>query len=700
MFLKAARRWGARGRSFASANKEEEDPQTFKCCYEQFDFQRAGNCCRGGDPRAVPLRDNSFDLGCDPRTSPAMTPQPSLALSLGERVRERFGMVPNFFRLAPEAPAISEKLWVFAETTYLDNPLPSLFKERLFVLLSHFAANRYCVARHLGFLVGVGHASGDAQARPLRVAQVIPLLQHTLPRGHELELRLSLCADCPSPIAELPGVDSQIEDAIFALASHVFLQTEVAPVCLDALERLLGGIRLQHLILFLTYVRTAHYWTKTHPELELDGDIKVFLASHPELAACILADTESIGQSPADELLSLRRKANKAEGLLAAIVDSSDDAIISKSLDGVITSWNKGAERLFGYSAEEAIGHHISLVIPADRWDEEITILERIARGERIEHFETVRVRKDGTMVDVSLTISPIRDAFDRIIGASKIARDFTERKQAERVLHDSEQRLRALADALDTQVQFRTQELQRRNDEIVRQAEQLRDLSGRLLRIQDEERRRIARELHDSAGQSLAALGLQLAVVAEQAKHDPSKLPSRIEDAKDLVQHLTQEIRTTTYLLHPPLLDESGLASALGWYVQGVKERSGLDIALNIPCNFERLAPEVELAIFRLVQEGLTNIHRHSGSRTALITICRTGEQILVEIEDHGKGMSPEHLAEIQSHGTGVGIRGMRERLRHFNGELAIESGSSGTKISAVLPSPTGGKKQATLPT
>ena len=199
-------------------------------------------------------------------------------------------MVPNFFRLAPEAPAISEKLWLFAETAYLDNPLPSLFKERLFVVLSRFAASSYCVARHLGFLVGLGRASGDAQARPLRVREVIRLLQHTLPYGHELELRLSLCTDCPSPIAELPVADSQIEHAIFALAGHVFLQTDVAPVCLDALQRLLGGIRFQHLILFLTYVRADHYWTKIHPELELDSDIKVFLASHPELAACILLD--------------------------------------------------------------------------------------------------------------------------------------------------------------------------------------------------------------------------------------------------------------------------------------------------------------------------------------------------------------------------------------------------------------------------
>jgi signal transduction histidine kinase len=236
------------------------------------------------------------------------------------------------------------------------------------------------------------------------------------------------------------------------------------------------------------------------------------------------------------------------------------------------------------------------------------------------------------------------------------------------------------LADALDTQVQFRTQELERRNSE-------LRDLSGRLMESQDVERRHIARELHDSAGQTLAALGMQLARIGDDAKKDPAQLAKDIQYAEQLVQHLSQEIRTASYLLHPPLLDESGISSALSWYVQGLAERSNLEIDLQVPDDFGRLSSEMELLIFRLVQESLTNIHRHSGSKTALIRLERDESNVRVKVEDHGKGMSPERLAEIKSKGTGVGIRGMRERVRHFHGDLVVESNGFCTRVCASLP-------------
>jgi len=480
----------------------------------------------------------------------------------------------------------------------------------------------------------------------------------------------------------MPGADTQMEDAIFVLAGHVFLKTSDYLLCLDALVGLLGPVRLQYLLLLLAFVRAAHYWTETHPEIAFEDDIDKLLATHQALADCILNDPEardSISQSLLNELPALRLKADRAIGLLAAIVDSSEDAIVSKTLDGIITSWNASAERLFGYAASEAIGQHISLIIPIDRLNEETVIIERIRKGIRIEHFDTVRVRKDKTSFDISLTISPIRDASGKIIGASKIARDITQRKQIERALRESEERYRTLADALDTQVQFRTQELERRNSE-------LRELSGLLLESQDAERRHIARELHDSAGQTLTAIGLQLARISEEAKKDAA-LAKEVHNAEDLVQHLARELRTTSYLLHPPLLDETGISSALSWYVQGLAERSGLEIDLQVSENFGRLPSEMELVIFRLVQECLTNIHRHSGSKIALIGIEREGNTVRVKVEDQGKGMSPERLAAIQSQGTGVGIRGMRERVRHLRGDLVIESNGSGTKICATFP-------------
>jgi PAS domain S-box-containing protein len=400
------------------------------------------------------------------------------------------------------------------------------------------------------------------------------------------------------------------------------------------------------------------------------------------------------GQNLTESTASQKHDIAKAEelaeqtGLPAAIVDSSDDAIVSKNLHGIISSWNKGAERLFGYSAQEAIDQHITPVIPREHRDEEIMILERLKCGERVDHFETVRLRKDGTTLDVSLTISPVKDRAGRVVGASKVARDITEHKRIERALRESQDRLRALAEGLESQVRIRTQQLEQRNAEILQQSEQLQGLSNRLVKTQDDERRRISRELHDSAGQILTALGLNISNISELASQNQS-VEMAVEDSYALIQQLNKEIRTLSYLLHPPLLDENGMSQAIHWHVQGLMERSDLKIELEVSQDVGRLPAEMELSVFRIVQECLTNIHRHSDSKTATIRLSRTAESVFLEIQDNGKGMSAEKLAGIHAQRSGVGITGMRERVRHFGGTMDIQSNGTGTKILVTLPVP-----------
>ena len=288
--------------------------------------------------------------------------------------------------------------------------------------------------------------------------------------------------------------------------------------------------------------------------------------------------------------------------------------------------------------------------------------------------------RSDGA---IGWTISraiPLLDEKGEIIEWFGAASDITARREAE-------EKYRKLAESLDAEVRERTQELERRNADVLRQSEQLRDLSYRLMKTQDEERRHIARELHDSAGQTLSVLGMHLAQIAEEAGETSPALLKKTEGAQGLLQQLQKDIRTTSYLLHPPLLDEMGLSSALAWYIEGLQERSGLPIHLSIPENFGRVPRDLELVIFRLVQECLTNIHRHSGASSASIRVERLSHLISVQITDNGHGMPPEKLAEIQSGGFGVGLRGMRERVRQFHGEMRIESEKSGTTIVVAIP-------------
>jgi signal transduction histidine kinase len=232
----------------------------------------------------------------------------------------------------------------------------------------------------------------------------------------------------------------------------------------------------------------------------------------------------------------------------------------------------------------------------------------------------------------------------------------------------------------LEEKVRQRTAELDTANHG-------LRELTGRLMQSQDDERRRIARELHDSVGQTLAALSMNLSKVETDIER-LNQTAKTIADSSALVREMNKEVRTMSYLLHPPMLDEAGLASALRWYVDGFTQRSGIQVDLEIAEDFGRVQPEVETAVFRTVQECLTNVHRHSGSKTAKVRMLHSAGELCLQVKDDGTGIAAEKLDKVASDGApGVGIRGMRERLRQLGGTLEVNSNDTGTTVEVRVP-------------
>lgn len=222
----------------------------------------------------------------------------------------------------------------------------------------------------------------------------------------------------------------------------------------------------------------------------------------------------------------------------------------------------------------------------------------------------------------------------------------------------------------------------------IVERTAELQKLSQRLLRVQDDERRKVARDLHDSTGQTLAALKISVSLVQEHCKEDPPTLALMSEVAQ-LANQAIEEIRTMSYLLHPPLLDEVGFVCAAEWYIEGFAKRSGITVKVDIATPSGRLPTRVEIALFRVLQESLTNVHRHSGASEASIHFQHEGEAVILEIRDSGRGIPEERLRLINglSAETGVGLAGMRERLHELNGKLEIESDGRGTSMRATVP-------------
>jgi signal transduction histidine kinase len=268
------------------------------------------------------------------------------------------------------------------------------------------------------------------------------------------------------------------------------------------------------------------------------------------------------------------------------------------------------------------------------------------------------------------------------------VTKEAGERKRAEEELQKAHAELERRVEERTAEL---SQTLERLESEIKAREEtqeQLRVLSVRLMTLRDEERRRIARDLHDTTGQTLAAIKMTLSLL-QQIGPRGSDLPRLVSELNALTTEALQEVRTTSYLLHPPLLDEAGIASAARWFVEGFAKRSGIRVQCGIPEQMERPPRDCELVLFRVLQESLTNVHRHSGATAATVILRADADELRLEVDDNGCGISEERLQRFNASagGAGVGIAGMRERVRELGGRLEIQSDKTGTVVRATLP-------------
>jgi PAS domain S-box-containing protein len=367
----------------------------------------------------------------------------------------------------------------------------------------------------------------------------------------------------------------------------------------------------------------------------------------------MLLNARRIGSSSGQTLIFLsiedatdRRREKEALERQAALLDLTHDTVIVRALNGEILFWNRGAEEMYGWGKEYALGKSTHQLLRTQFPKPFPEIAEELKNTGHWEG-ELVHTTKAGELRTLNSRWALLQqDNIEPVI--LEINHDISNQKQSE---------------------------------------ETLRRLSAYLMTLQDEERRRIARELHDSTGQKLAAAKLQLDILVKSGNLKSHK--KAIVETSQWIDECFQEVRTLSQLLHPPLLDEAGLISATRWVVDGFSDRSKIQVDLQIDGQLGRLPQPVELALFRVIQESLSNIHRHSGAKKAQIKLARANSAVRLEIRDNGKGISPELLSDSRHRKqvVGVGILGMRERLSQLGGTLEIESSKDGTTVKVSVP-------------
>jgi PAS domain S-box-containing protein len=465
------------------------------------------------------------------------------------------------------------------------------------------------------------------------------------------------------------------------------------------------------------------------------------------------------------------RLATEGRLRLATLVESSDDAIIGRNIDGIITDWNAGAQRLFGYSAGEVIGQSSAMLIPERLHEEERHILQRLRAGECIEHYETEELTKRGETIAVSLTISPVRDSAGRIVGALQTVRDITGRKRTEYNLRESEDRFRLLAntapamiwmsgpdklytffnqswlqftgrsmeqelgdgwaagvhpedmerclrtyfDAFDARVSFEMEYRLRRFDGDYRWIvdfgsprferdgtlcgyigsciditerktfeESLQSLTGRLISAHEEERARIARDLHDDFSQRLALLGIGLGQLWKTLPETEMGERAAVLEMLKRTREMSSDMHSLSHQLHSSKLEHVGLVPALKGLCQEIAQKYRISVQFTERECPPNIPKDVALCLFRVAQEALGNVVKHSGATDAQVELIRTASGIRLRISDTGKGFDPA----LQNPDAGIGLIGMNERLRLVGGKLTVRSEPKrGTEVLADVP-------------
>lgn len=419
------------------------------------------------------------------------------------------------------------------------------------------------------------------------------------------------------------------------------------------------------------------YWTETLGKVVLTGKPRRFDHSVEALNREFEVYARPFGKPGERKIAVLfsditqRLENEYTTAWLTSIIDSSEDAIISKNLNGEITSWNASASRLFGYTAREAVGRNISMIIPRERLGEENDILMSLKRGKRIEHFETVRKHKNGSRVDVSVTVSPIENPDGEIIGASKIARDITKQKEAER-------KLREMNKTLEAKVEERTKELHDYQLE-------LRALTSELSKAKELERRRLASDLHNNLGQMLAVAKIQVDSLNTNgvsiSKNELNELSELLDEALFYTRELMTELKP------PPVLEKEEIKEVLTWVVKEM-EKYDLKVTIIDDGKPKKLNEEWRNILYESVKELFFNIIKYAGVNEAHLELTRNEDHIKITVRDEGKGFHVTEGRPVFTKNGGYGLFNMRERIDWTGGRFNIVSEpGKGTKSEIYVP-------------